>query len=138
LYFTLTYPVNGRSHGQPILPFEKKIKLISHLKQGDSHAFTVIFNGYGRKLYRFAYGFLNLGKKPKKWWQDTFVRLWENREKTGRKRPRWGGYLFRITYPAGCSTASAGHHAKNNWPCISRPKPPPCKTPPRTKWPAKK
>jgi RNA polymerase sigma-70 factor (ECF subfamily) len=71
--------------------------LISQLKQGDSHAFTVLFNGYGRKLYRFAYGFLKSREEAEEVVQDAFVRLWENREKLDANGSL-GGYLFRIAY----------------------------------------
>ena len=54
--------------------------LIQKLKFGDTDAFSDIFSGYYKDLVFFAYSFTREQQVAEDMVQDTFVRLWEDRE----------------------------------------------------------
>ncbi len=72
------------------------LQLFLRLKEGDLTAFNSIYRLYGRKVLRFAYSFSISREDSEEIVQDTFVKLWTNREKFDPNKSI-DAYLYVIT-----------------------------------------
>ena len=71
--------------------------LISRFREGDKHAFDIVYYAYSEKLFAFVYKILKIRDDAKEIVQDVFVKLWENREKI-TSYALFNSYLFTIAY----------------------------------------
>ena len=72
-------------------------KLILSIKSGGGNRdFKVLYDLYYHQLYRFVYSFVKSSETAKEIAQDSFVRLWMNRERLDENRSV-KGYLFAIS-----------------------------------------
>lgn len=80
-----------------MVTFEKEMKDITGLKNGDVRAFTRLYQQYHRLIHA---NILKLVKDPEassEILQDAFFSLWQNRNKISVERPL-GGWLFVVSY----------------------------------------
>jgi RNA polymerase sigma-70 factor (ECF subfamily) len=70
-------------------------EMVIRLKSGDPLAFKMLYNGYCRRLYAFAYSYLKCNLLAEELVHDALVKVWENREQLDEVRPV-EPYLFRI------------------------------------------
>lgn len=78
-------------------PGVNELALIGRLKEGDSHAFDLLFGFYSKKVYAFSYGYLKCKEDAEEIVQETFVRVWENRHKIDPALS-FSAYLFTIAH----------------------------------------
>jgi len=72
-----------------------EIQLIKAFKKGDAHAFESLFNLYHKRLYYFLFGLLKSKEDAEEIVQETFLKIWENREHFWEDYP-FESLLFRI------------------------------------------
>jgi RNA polymerase sigma-70 factor (ECF subfamily) len=65
------------------------------LKDGNLWAFNELFERYGKRLYRFAMGYLKSSEDAEEIVQDVFLKIWKNREKLSDQKS-FESYLFTI------------------------------------------
>jgi RNA polymerase sigma-70 factor (ECF subfamily) len=73
----------------------KNAKLLNAVKTGDSAAFNEIYHKYRQKIYGYAYHFTRCREEAEELTQDTFVRLWENREKINPEK-NFDAFLYTL------------------------------------------
>ncbi len=71
--------------------------LILRLKKGDWKAFNSLFLLYSQRLYFFALGYLKTGKEAEEIVQETFLKVWENRENINPALSLHA-YIFKIAF----------------------------------------
>ncbi|MBE0654910.1 MAG: RNA polymerase sigma-70 factor, partial [Bacteroidales bacterium] len=69
--------------------------LIDSLKKGNINAFEQLFHGYYNKVHYFARSLLNNREDAENLTQETFIALWENRQKLDDNTVI-GRYLYKI------------------------------------------
>ena len=73
------------------------LKLVNALKLGDKNAFQIIFERYYCKVLAYVFTLSNDNNLAEEIAQQTFVTLWENKEKLSTlKSPK--NYIFTIAY----------------------------------------
>jgi len=72
-----------------------EIQLIKAFKKGDAQAFESLFNLYHKRLYYFLFGLLKSKEDAEEIVQETFLKIWENRELFLENYP-FESLLFRI------------------------------------------
>lgn len=71
--------------------------LVEELSEGCISAFNVLFREYGRRLYRFAYGYLKSEEEAEELVQEVFTIIWEKR--SGLKSElSFQSFLFTISF----------------------------------------
>lgn len=70
-------------------------QIIKKLSKADEQALKWVFDKYHRRIYQFALQFLKDDSLSEEVVQDTFLRLWLNREKIDSSKPL-APYLFTI------------------------------------------
>lgn len=70
-------------------------RYIQQLIAGDGSAFDIVYKLYAEKVYRLAFRFLKDSEQSKEIVQETFIRLWLNKEKLSTDGNLWL-YLFVI------------------------------------------
>ena len=73
--------------------------LIEKIRKSDSNAFKTIYYQYFKDLHRFAYSRTKCLEAAKDYTQDTFKKVWQNRERIVIKSSL-KSYLFRIIHSA--------------------------------------
>lgn len=68
---------------------------IRRLKEGDNDAFDKLYHMYAEKLYYFALRFLRTKEDAEGLVQDTFIKIWENRENL-KPQNSFNAFLFTI------------------------------------------
>ena len=71
------------------------IKLIKAFKNGDDKAFKMLFDCYHERLYSFLFSILKSREDAEEVVQETFLKIWENRESFQENYP-FEPLLFRI------------------------------------------
>lgn len=71
-------------------------KCIRQLIAGDESAFTLVYELYAEKVYRLAFRFLKDREQSEEIVQETFIKLWLNKEKLSAEGNLWL-YIFVIT-----------------------------------------
>lgn len=74
---------------------DSEIQLIRAFKQGDSKAFRTLFEFHYKALYNFLYGLLKSREDAEEIVQESFLRIWENRENYWEEYP-FESLLFRV------------------------------------------
>lgn len=77
-----------------ILPYEEK-ELLSRIAEGDEEAFSILFYNYLGRLKPFVAKFTVAPADAREIIQETFVRLWINRDKL-QQVSNPSAYIFRI------------------------------------------
>lgn len=72
-------------------------ELVLKLKKGDIKSFNVIYNIYNKKLFSFAFSMLKNKDDAKEILQETFIKLWTERENLNETKS-FKSYLFSITH----------------------------------------
>jgi len=67
------------------------------LKEGDRHAFNLLFNSYNQKLFFFSKGYLKSEKEAEEVVQETFLKIWERRSFLDPELSI-NAYLFKIAF----------------------------------------
>jgi len=71
--------------------------LVTALKEGDAHAFELLFGHYSKRLYYFALGYLKSKADAEEIVQEVFYKVWEIR-KTLKPELSFKAYIFKISY----------------------------------------
>lgn len=71
-------------------------KILKELKNGSEEAFTLLYNRYCDKVYRFAQLYITSLIEVEEIVQDVFVRLWETRSSIDEDK-NIEGFLFILT-----------------------------------------
>lgn len=71
--------------------------LVEELSEGCISAFNVLFREYGRRLYRFAYGYLKSEEEAEELVQEVFTIIWEKRSGL-RSELSFQSFLFTISF----------------------------------------
>lgn len=74
---------------------ESKIISLSAFKEGKKEAFELIYRKYVGKTYNYLYAFTNDADLAKDLAQNTFIKLWESRERLSEDK-NVEGYIFII------------------------------------------
>lgn len=74
--------------------FPEKV-LVRRLKEGDEEAFEQLYYRYSEKLYYFSLRFLKTREDAEGLVQDTFIKIWENRENL-RPHNSFNSFVFTI------------------------------------------
>lgn len=72
-----------------------ELYLINAFKKGDEQAFRALFDLYHERLYYFLFGLLKSKEDAEEIIQETFLKIWENREHFWEDYP-FESLLFRI------------------------------------------
>lgn len=72
-----------------------ELYLIKAFKNGDEQAFRALFDLYCERLYYFLFGLLKSKEDAEEIIQETFLKIWENREHFWEDYP-FESLLFRI------------------------------------------
>jgi RNA polymerase sigma-70 factor (ECF subfamily) len=72
-------------------------EIVTRLRRGESRAFDEIYNFYARRVYRFAFSFLNNKPDSEGIVQEVFLRVWKNR-KNIKEYYLFKAFLFTISY----------------------------------------
>lgn len=97
--FLNRFIISGKSFNSIVLsknniPYQER-ELFLQLAEGDESAFTKLFISYSRILYPFVTELLKSSQLSEEIIQQTFLKLWLNREKLADiEHPR--AYIFRI------------------------------------------
>ncbi len=79
------------------------IKAVNDLKKGNKIAFKYLFNTYYNRLVAYITTYNNNIAQSEDIVQQTFIKLWDNREKLDEgQSPK--GYLYTIAYNLYCDT----------------------------------
>ncbi len=70
---------------------------IKRLQQGDLQSFDIVYKQYSQRLYGFAFSILKNHEDSKEIVQETFLKLWNTREKL-KSDQSLKAYLFKISY----------------------------------------
>lgn len=81
------------------------------LKEGNLWAFNELFERYGKRLYRFAMGYLKSSENAEEIVQDVFLKIWKNREKLSDQKS-FESYLFTIAKNAILNTIRKSKYEK--------------------------
>jgi len=81
------------NQGKQLLENEEEILL--QLKQGDAHAFDLIYKHYSFKIYRNILRLVKQEEVAEEILQDVFMRVWEKRESLSVETS-FKSYLFRV------------------------------------------
>ncbi len=73
-----------------------KTLVLTKFKQGDESAFTLLYEHYWRKVYRFSEIYLTDEDEIKEVVQDVFIKLWESRTQINESKDI-DGLLFIMT-----------------------------------------
>ena len=76
---------------------ENDKRLVFELRNNKINAFDAIFHKYSDKLYRFAFSLLKNDEDSKGIVQETFLKLWKNRNDIDTSKSL-KSYLFTISY----------------------------------------
>ena len=76
---------------------EEEKLLISNLKGGDEHAFTVLYNKYSPAIYVNILKLVKAEEVALDVLQELFIKIWNHRESIDPDKD-FRAYLFRITY----------------------------------------
>ena len=68
---------------------------IGALKEGDLHAFGLLFDRYGKRLYHFSLGYLKSVEDAEEIVQEVFLKIWEKRVGLSTEKSL-EAYLFTI------------------------------------------
>ncbi len=71
--------------------------LISLLHEGNKHAFKMLFDRYGNRLYQFSVKYLKDKQDAEDLLSEVFLKIWENRANL-RTNSSFQAYLFTIAY----------------------------------------
>jgi len=71
-------------------------RLLKKLRKGDKKAFEQVYQLYKKPLAYFLMGYVKSAEDTEEIIQDTFIKLWENREKIDTKQS-FKSYLFKIS-----------------------------------------
>ncbi len=71
--------------------------LVKLLKNGDIHAFDVLYKQFADRLFGFAFSMLKDRLEAKEIVQETFYRIWENREALDVDKS-FKSFIFKISY----------------------------------------
>ena len=74
---------------------KSEIQLIKAFKKGDAEAFRLLFDRYHERLYSFLFSLLRSKEDTEEIVQETFLKIWENREQFWEDYP-FQALLFRI------------------------------------------
>lgn len=77
------------------LPEHSRELLISALKTGTEAAYQQLFDLYGKRLYRFAEGYLNDPVEAEEIVQEVFIKIWSVREQLSTIKS-FDSYIFTI------------------------------------------
>jgi RNA polymerase sigma-70 factor (ECF subfamily) len=72
-------------------------ELVNALSKGDIKAFNSLFQLYGNRLYRFAFGYLKSKAETEELVQDVFLKVWEKRAEL-KEHLSFKGYIFTIAF----------------------------------------
>lgn len=72
-----------------------ELQLIKAFKKGDAEAFKSLFERYHGRLYSFLFRLLKTKEDAEEVVQETFLKIWENRENYWEEYP-FESLLFRI------------------------------------------
>ena len=72
-------------------------ELVRALSKGDIKAFNSLFQLYGNRLYRFAFGYLKSKAETEELVQDVFLKVWEKRAEL-KEHLSFKGYIFTIAF----------------------------------------
>ena len=78
------YSFNGLFYTFACINLEKMLqerKLLKELTEGSELSFNVLYNLWASRLYYFAFSYLKSDSAAKDVVQETFVKIWANREK---------------------------------------------------------
>lgn len=78
-------------------PLKNEFQLVKDLSNGNILAFNTLFEEYGKRLYRFAYGYLKSEEESEELVQEVFTRVWEKRADL-KKELSFKSYLFTISF----------------------------------------
>ena len=73
----------------------KNKKLLDAVKTGNPDAFNEIYHKYRQKIFGYAFHFTRCREEAEELTQDTFVRLWENKEKIDPER-NFDAFLYTL------------------------------------------
>jgi RNA polymerase sigma-70 factor (ECF subfamily) len=85
--------VNGRRQQHLLLADED---LLSFVGQGDSEAFTILYDRYGRAAFSLAYRVMGERQAAEDLVQDAFLKLWRSATSYRSERSGVGTWLFSI------------------------------------------
>lgn len=71
--------------------------LVKELSRGNIHAFNTLFRLYGKRLYRFAFGYLKSSEEAEELVQEVFTIIWEKR-KDLKEELSFKSFLFTISF----------------------------------------
>lgn len=74
---------------------DSEIQLIKAFKKGDDKAFKSLFDRYHERLYSFLFSILKSREDTEEIVQETFLKIWENRESFQENYP-FEPLLFRV------------------------------------------
>ena len=77
------------------IPINSSEDLISRVRSGDEEAFRLVFERYARSVFRFIYGMVGTTDLASELMQETFVRVYDNRNKL-RDNSKLGPWIFGI------------------------------------------
>ena len=77
------------------IPTNSSEDLISRVRGGDEEAFRLVFERYARSVFRFIYGMVGATDLASELMQETFVRVYDNRNKL-REDSKLGSWIFGI------------------------------------------
>jgi RNA polymerase sigma-70 factor (ECF subfamily) len=78
-----------------IKPLNDENDLLSRVAEGDSHAFTILFDHYQRYVFGFGLKLTYSEELAEEIVQDIFLKIWYGRDKLGRVE-NFGAYLNRL------------------------------------------
>ena len=71
--------------------------LVKELSKGNILAFNTLFREYGKRLYRFAFGYLKSEDEAEELVQEVFTIIWEKRADL-KEELSFKAYLFTIAF----------------------------------------
>ena len=72
-------------------------RLLKELTEGSKLSFNTLYNRWAPRLYHFAFSYLKSDSAAKDVVQETFVKIWTNRENIN-PNSSFKAYLFTISY----------------------------------------
>lgn len=72
-------------------------ELVLKIKKGDEKSFNLVYNLYNKKLFTFAFSMLKNREDAKEILQETFIKIWEERDDLNENRSL-KSYIFSIAH----------------------------------------
>lgn len=74
-----------------------EVALLIRFREGDETAFKSVYDNFYRRVYQYAYSYLKNREQTEEIVQETFLKIWINRDKLNEQLPL-APYLFTICH----------------------------------------